>query len=682
MPSRVPASKLLALVAWFVCASALAEADSVSLQLNWKHRFEFAGYYAAQELGFYREAGLDVSIREADAGADPVSMVLSGKADFGVAASDLVLRRARGDPVVALAVILQHSPLELVTLAKGGIRTPGELTGKRVMVLDRETELFALLAKAGVAPGQIKTVAHNFSLNDLFAGKVDAVSAYATDAPFAAQSQQQTILEFAPSSVNIDFYGDTLFTSEMQTRLHDKRVRAFREASLRGWQYAMAHPGELIQLMQSRFGKHPEALQLAFEAEQIRRSMQPDLIEIGHMNAARWQRIADVYVELGMLPKGASLDGLVYHETDDRSERAWLIRSLIGTLLVLALVLPFTWRMRQLNRRMKLEVAERQQAESLLRSSEDRMRKLLDISPDGIITTDPDGRITYFSAKQAEIVGAPDNANVIGHSVFDWFHPEDRDLARARVQRQMRGEHMSPRAYRLLKYDGGMIWGEIASALIDDGAGGSEGMLIIVRDINERKFLEEALHRTNESLLAQIQETNRLQDQLREQVVRDPLTGLYNRRYLDETLDREISRASREDYPLCIAIIDLDHFKNVNDTYGHQAGDEVLKTLGKLLRGSARGGDIACRWGGEEFMLVLPRMTAETAQQRTEQWRNAFAELRFPFSAQHISVTLSVGIAAFPAHGKTSATLTQNADVALYLAKAQGRNRVVVFAPA
>jgi diguanylate cyclase (GGDEF)-like protein/PAS domain S-box-containing protein len=683
MIRRLAAILCFALLAGYACISAAADADAVVLQLPWKHRFEFAGYYAAEAYGFYRQAGLDVTIREADAGTpDPVNAVLAGKADFGIAASDLVLRRARGDPVIALAVIMQHSPLELVTLAKREFRAPADLAGKRVMILDRESEIFAYLAKAGISATQITTVPHDFGLDSLFSGKVDAVTASATDAMFLAQRRQQPISEWSPESLGIDFYGDTLFTSESQVRLHDARVRSFREASLRGWQYAMAHPGEIIQMMQNRFGHPLDAPQLAFEAEQMRRLMQPDLIEIGHMNPSRWQRIADVYVQLGMLPKDASLEGLVYHDVDDRSERAWLIRSLIGSLLVLALVLPFTWRMRQLNRRMKLEVAERQQAEALLRTSEDRMRKLLDISPDGIITTDPEGRITYFSAKQAEIVGAPANANVIGHLVYDWFHPEDRDLAKARMQRQMRGETMSPRAFRLLKYDGGMMWGEIASALIQDGSGSSEGLLIIVRDINERKFLEEALHRTNESLLAQIQETNRLQDQLREQVVRDPLTGLYNRRYLDETLDREISRASRENYPLCIAIIDLDHFKNVNDTYGHQSGDEVLKTLGKLLRGSARGGDIACRWGGEEFMLVLPRMTAETAQQRTEQWRNAFAELRFPFSAQHITVTLSVGIAAFPVHGKTATTLTQNADVALYLAKAQGRNRVVVFTPA
>jgi diguanylate cyclase (GGDEF)-like protein/PAS domain S-box-containing protein len=335
--------------------------------------------------------------------------------------------------------------------------------------------------------------------------------------------------------------------------------------------------------------------------------------------------------------------------------------------------------MRKLNRRLKSEVGERQQTETLLRASEERLRKLLDLSPDGIVVTDPQGRISYFSLRQAEMVGTPENSSILGRSLFDLIHAEDRDAARSRVQMLLQGQLLPPRAYRLLKHDGGQFWGEVASAVILDGEGGTEGLLTVIRDINERKFLEEALNRTNDSLMSQIQETNRLQEQLREQAVRDPLTGLYNRRYLDATLDREISRAARDGHTLCLAILDIDHFKKINDNYGHQAGDEVLKSLGALLKASARGGDIACRWGGEEFMLVLPRMPAETAKQRTEQWRSAFSNIAFSLGEGQTHITLSVGIAVFPDHGRDAAKLIECADIALYQAKSEGRNRVVAF---
>lgn len=190
---------------------------------------------------------------------------------------------------------------------------------------------------------------------------------------------------------------------------------------------------------------------------------------------------------------------------------------------------------------------------------------------------------------------------------------------------------------------------------------------------------EQALFRANVELEARLSEIQRLQSELEEQATRDPLTGLYNRRYFDGTLERELARAKRDASPLCLMMIDLDHFKKVNDTYGHQVGDEVLRMFGAMLRDSARAGDIPCRYGGEEFLLLMPNMPPETARQRAEQLRAEFAERVAKVGAYRIQATLSIGIAAYPEHGETPDILTQAADLALYLAKSGGRNRVVVF---
>lgn len=170
-----------------------------------------------------------------------------------------------------------------------------------------------------------------------------------------------------------------------------------------------------------------------------------------------------------------------------------------------------------------------------------------------------------------------------------------------------------------------------------------------------------------------------LQRLLLEQAIRDPLTGLYNRRYVQETLPRDLSRARREGHPLALVLLDLDHFKRVNDSYGHAAGDEVLKTVSAILMQGARESDMICRYGGEEFLIALPGMSPEQALQRVQAWRLELAQTHTKVGDAIVNVTLSAGIAAYPMHGADTDTLVARADEALYRSKAQGRNRVTCW---
>jgi diguanylate cyclase (GGDEF)-like protein len=172
-----------------------------------------------------------------------------------------------------------------------------------------------------------------------------------------------------------------------------------------------------------------------------------------------------------------------------------------------------------------------------------------------------------------------------------------------------------------------------------------------------------------------------LRQQLREMSIRDTLTGLLNRRYLEESLLKELSRAHRKDLPLSVVMIDIDHFKTFNDTFGHQAGDTVLKELGQLFQKHVREGDFACRLGGEEFTLILPELTKEAAFRRADKIRLEIKKLQLVSGAQSLGIiTISAGVAAFPADGETSELLMAAADSALYSAKKMGRNRVEIYA--
>ncbi|MEO8005186.1 MAG: ABC transporter substrate-binding protein [Betaproteobacteria bacterium] len=411
MPSLINRStmrRLLALLA-FVAMPAFAGATPgkpITLQLYWKHQFQFAGYYAAIERGFYRDAGFDVAVREPQEGIDPIDMVLSGGADYGVGASELALRRGRGQPIVAIATILQHSPLVLITLGSG--TSLQELVGKKVMMMPHETELIAYLQFEGLPLDRLEVVPHTYDVKDLLSHKVDAMSGYSTDEIYRLKQSGKSYSVFSPRSSGIDFYGDTLFTTNKRSAAHPDEVAAFRDASLRGWQYAMDHPGEVADLIIARYSQRKNRDELLFEAEEMRRLMQPQLIEIGHMNPGRWQHIAEIYAQRGMLPTGYSLDGLMFgskYGTGRQVSNAVLVIG-IGVLLAICAIIGALWRT---NRRLSREVAERGKEQAELRHSVLSFRALIESVPLAIVTWDTRHRVTGWNRVAQKLFGWSEN---------------------------------------------------------------------------------------------------------------------------------------------------------------------------------------------------------------------------------------------------------------------------------
>lgn len=171
----------------------------------------------------------------------------------------------------------------------------------------------------------------------------------------------------------------------------------------------------------------------------------------------------------------------------------------------------------------------------------------------------------------------------------------------------------------------------------------------------------------------------KLRDALRQQSIHDPLTGLYNRRYMREALERELRRAHRDQRPLGILMVDIDRFKELNDSFGHEAGDIVLNALGNFLKAQFRGNDIPCRYGGEEFLIILPKISVDECRKRAEKFREEVKGLIVQHAGKSLPrISFSVGVSGFPNHGDILDDLLKVADAALYRAKAAGRDRVVV----
>lgn len=349
----LPLMRKLFFVAGCCLGSSALALDNITLQLKWTHAFQFAGYYAAQEQGYYRDAGLQVNIAEAGPDTDPVRSVLAGESHYGVGTSNLLLERAAGKPVVVLAVIFQQSPYEIY--AAPNIRDLHDLIGKRFMLEPQSQELLAYLKKEGVPLEHVQQITHSFDAAGLMQGKAEAISGYVSNEPFFFRQAQYPYQVFSPRSAGIDFYGDNLFTSEQELRAHPQRVKAFRAASLRGWQYAKEHRDEVIALILAKYATQYSRAYLHFESDQMIPLLQPDLIEIGYMNPNRWRHIADTYADIGLLSPHFALEGFLYDASEP--DLSWLYRILAAALLAIVLISAVALYIYRINR--KLQASEK-----------------------------------------------------------------------------------------------------------------------------------------------------------------------------------------------------------------------------------------------------------------------------------------------------------------------------------
>jgi ABC-type nitrate/sulfonate/bicarbonate transport system substrate-binding protein len=308
---------------------AAAALDQVSLQLKWRHQFQFAGFYAALEKGFYRDAGLDVEIREGGPDVDANKVVADGHADFRVCTSSVLLDRANGGNLVVLGVIFQHSAAIMLVPRRAGIASLSELKGRRLMDEPGSDDVAAMLKREGVDYATLPRVPNDGDPRGLLNGKADAMVAYSTDEPFALDRLGAAYLTFSPRAYGIDAYGDSFCTSARQVKEHPERVSAFRSATLKGWKYALSHQEEIIDLILQRYSLRKSRDALLFEAVRAEALIQPALIELGYQNAQRWKHIADTYRDLGMLSAGSEPEWQIF-PSDDNQTPDWLRYTLIG----------------------------------------------------------------------------------------------------------------------------------------------------------------------------------------------------------------------------------------------------------------------------------------------------------------------------------------------------------------
>jgi diguanylate cyclase (GGDEF)-like protein len=520
---------LLLLLCWMLLAAPLAaQPREIVLQLKSRHQWQFAGYYAAIEHGYFRDAGFEVTLREAEGDIDPVTAVLEGEADYGIAGSDLLLHFARGAPVVALSAFFQHSPLVLIARVDRGVDTLADLIDHPVAIGSQSAELLALLQSENVPLERLIWRANPDGAQALIDGVVVAASGYLTDHPYELDRAGVPYRMFSPRMAGIDFYSEVLFTSKARVQGDPAEVEAFVDAARRGWSYAVQHPVEIAELIHQRHAERRSLSHLRYEAARSLPLIVAELVEPGYMQAARWQHIAQVSTDAGLLPSVPDLDGFLF-EPVRRQDLArfylWLALASLTALFFGALSLGFY----RLNRRLRQEIANRVLLEARL-----------------------------------------------------------RDMAYT-----------------------------------------------------------------------------------------DSLTGALNRRSFIEQFRRLRAQASRDNQSISLISCDLDMFKQFNDTWGHEMGDNALTHFVTVVQSVLREGDLLARAGGEEFLILLPNTSLLAARSVADRLHEALNATAMDIHGMYVPLTASIGVAmVIPEEDEDRAL--RRADSALYEAKRLGRNTVCV----
>jgi PAS domain S-box-containing protein len=474
-PWRVAAPRALSLAVALLLPVA-ARGDPVRLQLKWHHQYQFAGYHAAQAQGYYAAEGLEVEILEGGADRPPIATVLDGRADFGVGDAEVLLARLQGAPLVVCAAIFQHSPYVLLSRRDRGLRTPADLVGARVMLSDDQgaAQVRAMLAHEGIDAARVTILSQSWDLDDLVEGRIDAMSAYATVEPARLQARGVEPSLLRAVDYGVDFYGDTLFTTEERIRERPDQVAAFKRASLRGWSYALEHVDEIAERIAGLPGVAARGVtrdMLVREAREMRPYILPEIVEVGHMNSGRWERIAGTFVEVGLAADAQRVEGIIYDPRPglDRAQRQRLRWLALAGLAVAGAILLWNFQMRrsvrERTRELHAEAAQRRQAETELRTSEESLRRMFEGAATGISVTGLDGRFVYANPAYCATMGCTE-AELRETDVDSVTHPDDRAATREGRERVLAGAAgVVVLEKRQLRKGGDTVWVRVSVSL-------------------------------------------------------------------------------------------------------------------------------------------------------------------------------------------------------------------------
>ena len=620
-----------------------------NVQLRWKHQFQFAGYYMALHKGFYNDVGLDIKLLEGGENINVVKSVLSKKAHFGVSNSSLVIDYLGGLDVVMLGAIFQHSPN--ILLAKKEFKSPIDLAKNGKIALmggDQDVELKAMFLKEGIELNKVNFVPKEKHLEDLLENRVSAINAYSSNEPFLLSQKGIDFSIVEPRAYGLDFYGDTLFTSTAMYENERQTVDDFRKATFKGWEYALAHIDETVELIEKNYNTQNKSKEhLKFEAEVLKKLINPDFIQIGHSNPGRWEHIVDVYKQFGLVRPTRSLDDFFYAQTKE-VDLTWFYFYFFLSGLIILITVTIAYYIFRINQK--------------LIKSEKRHKILFQNSASAGVVWKKGFIITDWNEQATRLFGWSTN-EVLGKNLFELLVPEDeKERVKNNTDQIPKDTNLHIFTNKNILKNRSIIMCEWHNTLLQKVEASDDFEIVsLVIDVTQRLEEEEIL---------KLQANN------------DFLTGLPNRHFFENILEKTHSLAKRTQTPFGLAFIDLDGFKKINDTHGHYAGDTVLKEIAKRFQMTIRQEDTIARIGGDEFALIFHTSKEDEPYQNMIQRLLEEAKKPVFYGDEMLQVSASIGISFYSEENQaTTQLIIDQADKAMYEAKREGKNcfKVVLF---
>ncbi len=610
----------------------------VVLQLNWLNQFQFAGYYVAKEKGFYKDLGLDVDIKEFNLDENISETKKEKSFDFGVGRSSLIIDKTKGEDIVALAAIYQSSPLMLLTRKDSNIKSPADLRGKKIMITpgaENSASILAMIYSNKIYNKDLILQEHSFDVEDLINGKTDAMASYISNEPIIMKDRGVEYNILYPKDYGFDFYSDILFTSSEFINENPETTKRFLEASLKGWEYAFENKVETAELIYKKYNTQNKTyIQIIKEGEILKKLAFDDDLLLGCIEKNKLLEITSVFKVLGMVNKDLDVDSFVYEFNPHRTivlefthyEKNIFLITLFFLFLIFVLVM--------------ILLRENKKSKDLLNT-------VINSTSDFIFYKDNELKYIGCNNAFADFLGKSKNM-IIAHSDFDFFTKKNAEKVR-NYDLECLNENKIKITEQWINTKNKDILLQIKRIPFKYSKKESNGIVVISRDIT-------ALYKVNELL--------------KEQAYLDELTSIYNRKAYNEKLKESLGLYKRYGTTFSLLMFDIDDFKIVNDTYGHDKGDLVLKEITKTISKNIRKSDLFFRVGGEEFVIIFPKSSMNNSMFFAEKIREEVENLKI---ADIEKITISIGLTQVE-EGDDEDSLYKRADDLLYKAKHNGKN--------